>query len=276
MNPSEALAKELERRRYSKQTIKTYVGCLERFLKSCKKDVKKISKKDVRLYLEKMSDKNRAGSSMNVVLMALKFYFEQVQGRKMWIDIRYSKTPKKIPSVLSKEEVKQILDSIKNGKHKLMIALMYGSGLRVSELVNLKVKDLVLEKGYGYVRNGKGGKDRLIVIPKILVKKLETIILLQELKFEDYLFKSDRERKYSLRTIQVIAKRAARDAKLKNWRNIHPHTFRHSFATHSIENGYDVQNVQAMLGHKSPETTLIYTHIASPNLISVRSPLENL
>ncbi len=275
MNPSEEMSRELQRRRYSNQTIKTYIGCLERFLNYSKKDIRKITKKDVREYLEKMSDKNKAGNTMNVALMALKFYFEQIQKRKMWIDIKYSKTPRRISRFLTKEETKRLIDSIKNPKHALMIVLMYSAGLRVSELVNLKFKDLNLEQGYGFVRNGKGRKDRIFVIAKNLNLSLKILKQSSE-NPEDFVFKSDRNRKYSIRTIQVIVKNAAKKAKIENWGEIHPHTLRHSFATHLIENNYSLTDVQASLGHKSPETTMIYVHLASPNMINIKSPLDSL
>ena len=179
-----------------------------------------------------------------------------------------------IPIYQSEEEIKKLFESIKNPKHSFMILLMYSAGLRVSELLNLKVRDLELDKGYGYVRNGKGGKDRLIILSKKLIPGLKRIIELQELNENDLIFKSNRDKKYSQRTIQRIIKKACKRANIK--RKIHPHTLRHSFATHLIENGYDVTNVQALLGHKSPETTLIYTHIASPNLINTKSLLDNL
>ncbi len=273
MNPSEAMAKELNRRRYSKRTIQTYVGCLERFLRGCKKDVKKITKKDIRVYLEKMSDKNRAGNTMNVTLMALKFYFEQIQEKRMWINIKYSKIPQKIQRFLTREEVSKLLNAISNWKHRLMIEFIYGSGLRVSELLNIKIKDLNLDKDYGFVRNGKGGKDRLIVLSKIVSEKIKNLIELENLALNGYLFVSNRGRKYSVRSIQKIIKNACKKCGIE--KKVHPHTLRHSFATQLVENGYDISQVQAMLGHKSPETTMVYTHIASPKLVNIKSPLDD-
>ena len=273
-NLDSKIRKECKRRRLSPRTCKTYLYCINRFLNWSKKDLRYISKKDVRLFLEYLSYRDCAGSTMNVSHMALRFLFTQVLEKRMWVDIKYSKTPKRLPEVLSKKEIKKLIDSIKNSKHQLMICLMYSSGMRVSELINLKIKDLRLENNYGYVRNGKGGKDRLIVLSKNLINPIKRLIKIENLKEKDFLFKSNRGGKYNLRSIQKIVKNASKNAKLR--KTISPHTLRHSFATHLIENGYDVQNVQAMLGHKSPETTLIYTHIASPNLINTQSPLETL
>jgi integrase/recombinase XerD len=268
------IIKECKRRRFSPRTTKTYLNCIYNFLNWSKKDLRCISKKDVRIFLESLSEKERAGSTMNVYHMALRFLFTQVLEKKMWIDIKYSKTPKKLPEVLSKEETRKLIDAIKNSKHQLMVCLIYSSGLRVSELINLKIKDLELNKNYGYVRNGKGGKDRLIVLSRNLVPAIKKLIEKERLENSSYLFKSNRGKKYHIKSLQKIVHNASKIAGIK--KEISPHTLRHSFATHLIENGYDVTNVQAMLGHKSPETTLIYTHIASPNFMNIKSPLENL
>ena len=155
-----------------------------------------------------------------------------------------------------------------------MVALMYSAGLRVSELINLKVKDLEIKRGFGYVRNGKGGKDRIFVISGKLPPILQQIITNNQLSEEDYLFKSRRGGKYSLRSIQKIIKKAAKKAGIK--KNVHPHTLRHSYATHLIEDGYALTDVQAMLGHKSPETTLIYVHSSNPEFVKVKSPFDSL
>lgn len=275
INVEETIKKECRRRRLSPKTTKTYLYCINRFLNWSKKDLGKISKKDVKEFLNYLSDKNLSGNTLNTHHMAIRFLFENVLEKRMWIDIKYSKVPERLPSVLTKEEIKKLLNAISNWKHRLMIEFLYGSGLRVSELLNLKLKDLNLDKNYGFVRNGKGGKDRLIVIPFVVIEKTKNLIEIEKLSENNFIFISNRKRKYSVRSIQKIIRNASKKAKLKNWKEIHPHTLRHSFATHLIESGYDITNVQAMLGHKSPETTLIYTHIASPNLVSIKSPLDN-
>ena len=267
-----AVRKECRRRKMSPRTAETYVYCINRFLKWCRKDLGKISKKDVRLFLEYMDKRGRTGNTMNTYHMAIRFLFEEVLDRKMWVNIKYSKVPEKLPVVLSKEEVRRLLGSIKNWKHRLMIEFLYSSGLRVSELLNMKVHDLELDKGFGYVRNGKGGKDRLFILSKIVREKIKNLIELENLEEKDFLFQSNRGKRYSTRTVQQIIKRASKLSKIN--KKVHPHTLRHSFATHLIENGYSLAQVQALLGHKSPETTLIYTHISSPRLINVKSPLD--
>jgi len=169
----EKMRKEMLRRRYSPKTIKTYRECVKRFLKSNHKDVRKYSKKDIREFLEQKAAKGASGSTINVYLQALKFMMEYALNKKVWVDIRYSKNDKqKLPAVLSKEEIIRLLDVIKNPKHLLMIKLMYSAGLRVSELLNLRVRDLELSKGFGWVRKGKCRKDRLFVVAECINDEL--------------------------------------------------------------------------------------------------------
>ena len=274
LDVNEAIRKEGGRRRFSLKTIQTYQKCAEKFFKKYAKHPKEVTKKDIREFLEELSEKNASGNTINVYLNALKFYFEEIMGRKFRINIKYSKKPKKLPVVLAKEEVKKLLGKIRNWKHKLMVETMYGSGLRVSELLNLKVKDLDLNKGYGFVRQGKGNKDRIFIIPKICQEKLINLIGMELLDWEDYIFQNKQKDRYSARSIQQIIKKAAKLAEIRQ--EVHPHTLRHSFATHLIENGCSLNEVQALLGHKSPETSMIYVHMASPRMINAKSPLDSL
>ncbi len=154
-----------------------------------------------------------------------------------------------------------------------MIKLMYGAGLRVSELVNLRVNDLDLNNNFGFVRKGKGNKDRLFIVANSLKEELTNFIKGNELNSDSYLFNSYNGH-MSVRSVQEIIKRATKLAKID--KEVHPHTLRHSYATHLIENGYDVASVQSLLGHNSMETTMVYLHIAKPNMINVKSPLDNL
>src|SRR3989344_3651551 len=229
-----AIARECKRRGYSEKTIKSYTYCINRFLKFTNKTLDKISKKDV----------------------------------------KYSKIPKNLPLVLTREELKRLFATIDNEKHKLMIKLMYSAGLRVSELLNLKTNDLEISKGYGYVRKGKGNKDRIFIIASSLKDDLIKLISLKKLNEFEYLFINNRHTKYNVSTPRMLIKKAAKEARIN--KKISPHTLRHSFATHLIENGYSISEVQALLGHKSPETTLIYLHTSLPNMIKVKSPLDNL
>ncbi len=151
IDPIDSFKKELLRRKYSMRTIKTYSYCIKEFLKKCHKEPNKITKNDIRDYLNKFIEKDFSGSTINVNLQAIKFFMEEVlHRRKQFYYVKYSKIPKRLPTVLNKEEVCKLLDSIKNNKHQLMIKLMYSAGLRVSELVNLKVNHLELDKNFGW------------------------------------------------------------------------------------------------------------------------------
>jgi len=167
-----------------------------------------------------------------------------------------------------------LIGKIGNWKHRLMIELLYGAGLRVSELINMKVKDLETDKKYGFVRQGKGNRDRMFILPKIACEKIRNLIEIERLGGEDNLFLSNKKEKYNVRTIQEIVKKSAKLSGL-NYKEIHCHTLRHSFATHLIEQGSSVSEVQSLLGHKSPETTLVYLHTSTSKMINIKSPLDN-
>jgi len=274
MDIDESIRKECERRRFSVRTTETYQKCVYNFFKSCLKEPRRVTKKDIKEFLENLSEKC-SGGTVHVYLNAIKFFFEDCLHRNMQINIKYCRRPQRLPFVLSREEVFKLIDSIKNSKYKLRVSLMYGAGLRVSELINLKIKDLNTEKNFGFVRAGKGNKDRIFIIPESLKDKIEKLIAEENLQREDYLFLTNKREKYSVRSLQVIVKRAAKLAGL-DCKEIHCHTLRHSFATHLIEQGQTVSEVQALLGHKSPETTFIYIHTATPNMIKVKSPLDFL
>ena len=273
MDPINLIQKEGRRRGVSNKTIKTYCNCMKVFLQHYKNDPLKISKNDIKDYIDKLLEKNASNSTLNVNLMALKFFTKNILNKNYWIYNKFSKIPRKYPTVLTKQEVQDLINSISNEKHKLMIEIMYSAGLRVSELVMLKVKDLDLKNNYGYVRSGKGNKDRIFIVAQRLVSKIENHIMNNLLESDNYLFKGQKYSYYSQRSIQEIVKKAAKNAKIK--KNVHCHTLRHSFATHLVEDNYDVATIQSLLGHNSAETTMMYIHMASPKLINVRSPLDS-
>lgn len=270
----QAVRRECKRRRYSDKTAKTYCYCINRFLAFAGKTIDKISKKDVRKFLEHLSDKERAGNTMNVYHMALRFLFEEVLDKRIWIDIHYSKVPEKMPVALTKEEVRNLFDAVDNEKHKLMVQLMYSAGLRVSELIHLKISGIEFGKGYGFIRQGKGNKDRIFVLSPKIEQKIRELIQKEGLKREDFLFKSNRGKEYSTSSLRMILKIAANKVGIE--KRVSPHIFRHSFATHLVEEGCSLSEVQSMLGHKSPETSMVYVHMASPRMIKVRSPFDTL
>lgn len=274
MNVAEAIKKECERRKFSPRTIEAYQTCVEVFFRQTNKTPNQITKKDVGEFLDKLMESGRSGGTIHVYLNALKFYFEEILGRNFRLDIKYCKRPERLPEVLTKEETINILEAIKNPKHKLMISFLYGAGLRVSELLNLRVGDINFENKYGFVRHGKGNKDRIFILPEKILNQLKELIQLENLSKEDFMFLTNRNERYSPRTIAEIIKKSCEINGIK--RKIHPHTMRHSFATHLIQNGNSVNEVQSLLGHKSPETTMIYVHLASPKMLKIKSPLDEI
>jgi len=266
------MRQEAQRRGLSPRTIQTYIYCLNQFLRVKRnQELRKINKEEIKEYLDRFLD---CPNTLNVHLNALKFFFEEVLHKKLTINVRFSKIPKRLPEFLTKEETIKFLDVIENPKHRLIIELMYGTGMRVNELVNLKVKDFDFEGNYGWVRQGKGRKDRLFILPLRLKEKIQELINSLKLDSEDWLFTGQSGNHYSVSSIQMIVKKARKVAGIE--KNVHPHTFRHSFATHVIQNGYALMELQPLMGHSKLETTMVYLHTASPNLLNVKSPLDSL
>ena len=270
----ELIRKEGLRRGLRPKTIKTYITVLNKFFRTYRKVPHEVTKKDIEKHLLNLLERNKSGNTVNVHLNALKFLYEKVLKKKLTVNIHFTKTRKSLPTFLTQEEIIHFFDSIKNKKHHLMVTLLYSSGLRVSELVNLRVRDLQLNNSYGFVKNGKGGKDRFFIIAEKLVDKLGDWVLENKLDPESYLFSGYGGSRYSTQSIRAIIKNASRKAGFS--KNVHPHTLRHSFATHLIENGYSVMELQPLLGHSKLETTMIYTHLAAPKLMNIRSPLDSL
>lgn len=237
----------------------------------CGKDPMRITKKDIRDYMDYLSEKGKSGSTLNVHLAALKFFIREVLSKDWKINIRCSRTPKRLPVVLSKREVIRLLDAISNRKHRLMISLIYASGLRLSEAIMLKAGDIDLDNNLGWVRGGKGNKDRMFVIARKMKKELgERISTSQQ---DSYIFKGNNG-PVSRKTIYDLVRRYSRKAGIR--KKVHPHTLRHSFATHLIEDNHNIELVQRLLGHDSPETTRTYIHTSLPRRIYVESPYDTL
>ncbi|MBI2128981.1 tyrosine-type recombinase/integrase [Candidatus Woesearchaeota archaeon] len=261
------------RRGLSIRTIKTYKQCVKLFFMQCGKDPKEVKKFDIESYLDGLVEKGKAGNTVNVYLNALKFFYNEIMRKRLLLNIRFSKTPKEMPVVLTKEETKRLINAIGNPKHRLMVKLLYSAGLRVSELVNLKPENFEFSRNYGWVRRGKGNKDRLFIVAEKLREELMSHMAVECPCHHSWLFKG-RNDHITVMAVQKIIKNAAKKSGIE--KNVHSHTLRHSFATHLIENGYDVASVQSLLGHSSAATTMVYVHMASPRMINVTSPIDSL
>ncbi|MCX6749833.1 MAG: tyrosine-type recombinase/integrase, partial [Candidatus Pacearchaeota archaeon] len=179
----------------------------------------------------------------------------------------------RIPAVLTKDEVIRLFDSLPNKKSKLMISMIYACGFLISELLNLKTNDLNFEEMTGYVRQAKGKKDRVFNIPKFLLKFLKKQVEQQQEDKQEYLFTGPKG-KLTDRNLQKIVRIATKRAGIE--KKVHPHTLRHSFATHLLENGVDIRKIQELLGHADLSTTQIYTHISTEELKKIPSPIDDL
>ncbi len=270
----ELIRKEGLRQGLRPNTITTYCVCVEKFLRICRKESYAITKKDIQDYLDRLLERNAPGSTINVYLNALKFFYEQVLHRKLTLNIRFSKTRRQLPDCLTKEETIKIFDAIPNEKHRLMIRFLYSSGLRISEFCHLRVQDVHLEENYGWVRDGKGGKDRPFVIAQTIKEELQQWIKLHGLLPHSWLFPGYKSRSYSDSSIREILWAAKKKAGIT--KRVYPHLLRHSFATHFIINGYSPLELQPLLGHSRLDTTMMYVHTAAQHLLNVHSPLDSL
>ena len=170
--------------------------------------------------------------------------------------------------------MRRLMDALENKKSKLMVSLMYAAGMRVSELVSLKVRDLDFDEKTGHIRQAKGKKDRIFNIPDQLFNKLKKHIEKQKENESEYLFPGQKGQQMSARNLQKMVSNAAKKAGIK--KDVHCHTLRHSFATHLLENGVDIRKIQELLGHADLSTTQIYTHISTEELKKIKSPLDTL
>ncbi len=263
---------ELKISKNSPHTIKNYILRNKELLDFVGKDPSEVSEDDVKLFVaEKISD--RAASSIIQFLAAIKYAYLSILKKDITFGIRRPKKEKKIPSVLTKEEVSKLLNSLLNQKSKLMVSLLYACGLRVSELINLRVENLFFDEGIGYVKQAKGRKDRIFNVPDFLMRDLKLQVEKQKREGQEFLF-SGKIGKLSPRNLQKIVEKASKRAGIQ--KEVHCHTLRHSFATHLLEQGTDIRKIQELLGHADLSTTQIYTHISREELKKIKSPIDSL
>lgn len=260
---------EMRLRNYSRQTIKSYIGCLTDFFRVKTKDFAKMDIEFIRLFLLAKQEKNFSPQTINSYLNAIKFFYREIVKDNQKIDLKFAKRNQKLPIVLTRDEVNRIIASIKNNKHRLMIALAYGAGLRVSEVVNLKINDADLAELTIHIKQAKGQKDRITVFPEKIKSEIFSLVNLRDKN--DYVFASERGGKLTTRTAQIIFEKALASASIEKDATFH--SLRHSFATHLLENGVDVRYVQELLGHANIRTTQIYTHMTNPGFKNIKSPL---
>ncbi|MBI2139788.1 tyrosine-type recombinase/integrase [Candidatus Woesearchaeota archaeon] len=281
---------ELRIRAYSPRTIESYLYETKRFfdflslgkaasefqsslLDEASRPVQSISQKDLKSYLAKlMAEKKLKPASIHLILSALKFFFREIAKRDIFEGIKMPKKQRKLPEILSKEEIVLLMEKIKNKKHRILIDLLYGSGLRVSEAVSLKISDIDQNQKINILKGGKGGKDRRIILSAKLRKSIDSYVKRRKDR-NPYLFHS-RTTHLTSRQAQRIVKKAAERAGIK--RRVHCHMLRASFATHLLNAGVDIRKIQVLLGHEKISTTEIYTKVSTEGLENITSPMDKL
>jgi len=273
MTPEEFLEKieiELKISKNSNYTIRNYLRANQDLLEFIGKPPKQITIDDVKTYMaKKLSD--QAASTIIVFLSALRFAYSGILGNDITAGIKRPKREKKLPDVLTRAEIQRLIEAIPTKKSKLMISLTYACGFRVSELTNLKIQNLNFDEMIGHIRQAKGRKDRVFNIPQKLLNKLKRQVEKQQKAGQEYLF-SGLNGSLTERNIQKIVQKAVKKAGIE--KNVHPHTLRHSYATHLLEAGTDIRMIQELLGHADLSTTQIYTHISTEELKKIKSPLD--
>ena len=268
------LQKELSIRKYSRRTIKSYMRYNRDFLLFAGKKPEVIGNDDIKKYLYYVVEQKKvATSTLNIIINALKFYYGEVLGKKFIYEVKRPKKDKKLPVVLSTEEVHKILNTPSNIKHKAILMLIYSAGLRVGEVVKLRPEDIDSERGLIHIKGSKGRKDRYTILSQTALKVLREYY--KEYKPSKWLFEGARKgRHVSTRTVQAIFRQAFRKAGIN--KDVTVHSLRHSFATHLLESGVDLRYIQELLGHKSSKTTEIYTHVSKASLTKIENPLDRL
>lgn len=266
----------LKHKRYSASTIKTYTGALQSFLRWLgERPTDTVGRDEVVAYVNEHIIANKLSFSyQNQVINALKLFYGQVM--YSGLDVGTLERPRrehKLPNVLSKAEVKAILEAPSNLKHRAMLSLIYACGLRRSELLNLKPQDVDSQRHLLIVRNAKGRKDRVVPISDKLIAMLRDYY--KAYKPELWLFEGQKAgAPYSEESLAMVLKKALQLCNIS--KTVTLHWLRHSYATHLLEGGTDLRYIQELLGHKSSKTTEIYTHVTQKSLQQIRSPFDDL
>ena len=260
------MVQELEIRNFSKSTIKSYLNSVSKYLEYSKN--KGVNENSAREFIQR-EIKIKNPSTVSHQIFAIQFFFNKILKQKL--NIPRPKRNKTIPEILTPDEIKKMIGTTDNIKHKLILKILYGCGLRVSEIVNLKKSDLDFSQKLIHIKLAKGKKDRFVKIPESVLNDLKNYV---ELEKSEILFPSNRSGKLTTATIQAIVENSAKKAGIK--KRVYPHLLRHSFATHLLEQGTDLRIIQKLLGHSDIKTTQIYTQISQASIKNIKSPLDNL
>jgi len=275
MNYLDDFKKLLSIKRYSYSTIKSYSNALKNFLDAFPgSEPSQINVTQIENFINSMVvDKNISQAYQKVLVAAIKMFYNEMLRKNYNLNYLFpDRTEKKLPVILDVSEIKAMLDSIQNLKHKAILSLIYSAGLRISEAIEMKVSDIDSKRMLIRVRQAKGKKDRYVMLSE------KMLFLLREYyktyKPKEYLFEGQKGGKYSARSVQSIFQQALHQSGINKKASVH--TLRHSFATHLLESGTDIRVIQQLLGHSSIKTTQVYTQISNASISRIKSPLDTL
>ncbi|WP_229724668.1 tyrosine-type recombinase/integrase [Winogradskyella forsetii] len=269
------LEKTLILKRYSQNTIQNYKSMLSIFLMKFRdRDLAQVERQDIESFIFDLIKKNGIGESMqNQLINAIKAYYEHVLKRpKAFYNIERPKKASPIPNVLSEQDVIKLINTPENLKHKAILWTIYSGGLRISEVINLRIEDINSKDGYIFIKDSKGKRDRKTVLSPSLLPLLRSYYISYKPSY--WLFEGRFGGQYTQGSVRKFFRKALEDAGINPWATVH--TLRHSFATHCIMNNVNLRHVQNMLGHASPRTTQIYTKTIEINNKKINSPLDRL
>ncbi|TXG34860.1 tyrosine-type recombinase/integrase [Seonamhaeicola maritimus] len=266
--------KWLEQKRFSNNTVDTYVEVTALFLRYIQvKNILKITARSIEQFnYDFIVNTQKSVSYQNQCISGIKHY---IDFKGIEIDDMHIKRPdkdKKLPNVMSKDEIKTLFHVTKNLKHKTLLSLVYSAGLRIGEALSLRPKDIDFERGLIHIKSAKGRKDRYTLLSQGLIPLLETYLNHYSPKY--YLFEGRDSEQYSQVSARQVLKKSLLKAGIKKYATLH--TLRHSFATHLLESGTDIRYIQDLLGHNSPKTTMIYTHVSTTSLKDIKNPFDSL
>lgn len=273
MNISEHITffeQEMKRRNFGQQTIENYSSCLKKFFgQSAKDHPKNINESDIRIFLSSFTTPN----TQRAYHSAIKKFYEICLGQKEKFKyIPYCRKDKKLPIPLSQSEVQRMFDACENLKHRVIMALLYSCGLRVSELINLKWSHIDRSRMIINVIAGKGKKDRQVMLSEKIIPILEDYW--REYKSKEYVLNGQTDIQYSARSVGEVVKQLAEKAGIN--KRVYTHLMRHNSFTHMVESGVDINLVQRLAGHSNVKTTMQYVHISNNLISKIQSPINNI
>ncbi len=260
---------------YSPRTVKTYLIPVTELLRFAKKPAEQCTRQDIIEFMAFKKEKDSISSATLALLYsALTYFFKTFLHLPVMEEIKYPKKAKTIPTVLTKDEIKQLIFATRRGRNRLLVQFLYSTGVRVSEATKIRVDSLEFKEGIARVKGGKGNKDRVIILSKNWTKDAKKYLKRKKVPSEFLFSQKTTPRPISVDTVQRIVRDAAEKAGIQ--KEVSPHALRHSYATHLLEAGESIRTIQELLGHASLATTQIYTHVSTDTLKKVKSPFDRL